>query len=239
MLGVDHTELEQNIVPVFLVRDREPIAFCGTGFLLRDVFVTCWHCVEKTPEPDHTYIGAARVNGHFVPWPLLDLEQDANGSDLALARVDAAATLGITLSSEGRLLGHDVWTYGYPLTEPRREADGLHFTLHGRALRGYATRTFDYRHPRFGAVSSYELDMPAPAGLSGAPLLLSSTREVIGVVYGSHQVQVADAEEYGQQTERVSIASVTFSLAHRSKTLRAARAKATQQKTLAEYLEAK
>ena len=236
MYPADHDVLESTIVPVFLSRGEEPVEFCGTGFLLaKHIFVTAWHCVERSPDPGFGYLGAARVAGRFVAWPLLLLAQDANGSDLALARVEAAPGLRLVLSSEGRLIGNDVWTYGYPFTEPHCEPDGVHFTLHGRALRGYATRTFNFQHHCFGSVTSYELDMPTPAGCSGAPLLLGNTLEVMGVVYGSHQVQ--SAGDPGEVSERVSIFSVTFGLAHRSKTLRAARGPATDGKTLAEYLE--
>jgi hypothetical protein len=79
--------------------------------------------------------------------------------------------------------------------------------------------------------------MPTPTGCSGAPLLLGGTLEVIGVVYGAHQVQAAG--DSGEVPERVSIFSVTFGLAHRSKTLRAARGPATAGRTVAEYLEEK
>jgi hypothetical protein len=235
VFGVDFDVLERDITPIFLARGDEPLAFVGTGFLLaRHVFVTCWHCVEKRPDPGCHYIAAPREAGHFTPWPLVDLEQDRNGADLALARVEADPHLGLIVSSEGRLIGNDVWTYGFPLTEPRREQDGMHFTLHGRALRGYATRTFNFTHPRFGQVSSYELDMPTPAGLSGAPLLLANTREVIGVVYGSHQVQVAD--DAADADHRKGLSNLTFGLAHRSKTLRAASGSSTEGVGLAEYL---
>ncbi len=238
MCPADHDVLESTIVPILLMDGEDPVEFCGTGFLFpKQVFVTAWHCVERQIKAGQRFIGAPRVAGKFKSWRLADLAQDANGSDLALARVDAEPALPFRLSAEGRLIGHDVWTYGYPLTESRRDHDGLlHFTLHGRVLRGYATRTFDFTHQRFGVVSSYELDMPTPGGLSGAPLLLPGTHEVIGVVYGSHQVQSADAG--GEVPERVTIWSVTFGLAHRSKTLRAARGPATQGKALADYLEA-
>ena len=131
MAGNDFDVLERDITSIFLARGEEPISFAGTGFILaRQVFVTCWHCVEHPPEPGTQYIAASRVDGKFKALPLMDLQQDQNGSDLALAKVAAEPGLGLSLSPEGRLIGHDVWTYGYPLTEPRKEADGWYFTLH-------------------------------------------------------------------------------------------------------------
>ena len=80
--------------------------------------------------------------------------------------------------------GTEVGTYGNTL--PERTPDGAGFVTHSRTLRGYITRHFVYERPGRGPTPSFELDMPAPAGVSGAPLLLANPTTVIGVVYGSH-----------------------------------------------------
>jgi hypothetical protein len=62
----------------------------GTGFRLgRDLFVTCWHCVSSE---NHEYVlSLGEVDpdsSGAVLYPLHDVAQDANGSDLATARLD-------------------------------------------------------------------------------------------------------------------------------------------------------
>ena len=101
----------------------------------------------------------------------------------------------------------------------------MEFTLNGRLMRGHVTRTFPFQHPKNGEVSSYELDMPAPEGLSGAPLILVGGYEVVGVIYHSHTVHaVAELET-----------PVSFGLAQVTPALRSLRARATNELSLETY----
>ena len=84
-----------------------------------------------------------------------------------------------------------------PLTERVDLGRRPRFLLAGRYLQGYVTRSFAYEHQEFGRITSYELDMPAPTGLSGAPLLKVGTMEVYGVIYGSHSVETIEQLRQG------------------------------------------
>jgi hypothetical protein len=59
-------------------------------------------------------------------------------------------------------------------------------------------RRFYYQPPAGELIRSYELDMPAPAGLSGAPVVrihrVRGAREVIGVVHASNGVATPPAD---------------------------------------------
>lgn len=92
-------------------------------------------------------------------------------------------------------------------------------------LRGYVTRLLMDDRAGADPVRAYELDMPAPGGVSGSPLLRPDPFEVVGVVYGQHQISDGDR-----------LVPVVFGYAHHLSTLRGARAAATEDRPLAEYL---
>lgn len=94
-------------------------------------------------------------------------------------------TLRPTLTQARRT--QDVWSYGYPLATTRQgEQQEVIWRLTGRMLRGYVTQGTDIEPSHGGVELMYELDMPSPPGLSGAPLLLGAGRHVVGVVQGEH-----------------------------------------------------
>jgi hypothetical protein len=168
----------RDILPIFVVTQTQPVgvsAFCGTGFLARDeLLVTCSHCVAATLPAGHRFaVASLDISTNLYRAVFLeDLAEDVNRADLATARVPLKSEMRLELGGEDPAYGTDVWSFGYPLTEARPVQEQLpHFTLHGRYLQGYVMRSFFYSHPSRGRVRSYELDMPSPAGLSGAPIV--------------------------------------------------------------------
>ena len=112
-----------------------------------------------------------------------------------------------------------------------------------RLLKGYVTRTFQHDVPGFGMTRAAELDMPAPAGLSGGPLFRGKTANVMGVIYGdTESYSITDCEQVDSKTgERTpeSRKIVTFGVAHRVETVINARgpaARGTRGLTVGEYL---
>jgi hypothetical protein len=88
---------------------------------------------------------------------------------------------------------------------------------------------------------SYELDMPAPEGLSGAPVVLHGTKAVVGVVYGHNDVALVEEhatvdDETGARSPEV-LRIVSFGLAHHTHTLHELRGKATGGRPLKELVE--
>lgn len=78
--------------------------------------------------------------------------------------------------------GDGVWTFGYPYPEIIHTGeDKSIYQIDGRLLRGYVTRHFTSKRTGQPA-GAYELDMRAPQGLSGAPLLRHGTDQVAGVI---------------------------------------------------------
>jgi len=237
----------RDILPIFVVAQTQPVgvsAFCGTGFLAADeLLVTCSHCVSATLPPGHRFAVAyldPGQNRYRVAY-LDDVSEDVNSTDLATARVPLKNEFALELSEEDPSYGTDVWSFGYPLIEARPKDGQLpHFTLHGRYLQGYVMRSFFYNHPSRGRVASYELDMPTPAGLSGAPLVRIGSRKVLGVVYGTHDVSTVEEwatvdPQTGQRTPELHRVA-SFGLAHYTSTLRNLTGRATDGLPLAEYL---
>jgi hypothetical protein len=147
----------------------------------------------------------------------------------------------LALASSNLLYGEDVWAFGYPYPETRRQADGnLHHVISGRYLRGYMTRHFFYDHPALGKTDAYELDMKAPPGTSGAALLRRDTLEVVGLVFGVNDVETV--EEFARvdpvsgvrepEVRRV----VSFALAYDTEAISSLTTSATNSLSLANFL---
>ena len=238
--------LQADIVPLFAVKlngTQKPIDFVGTGFVIASsLLVTCWHCVER-PLPDGCGYAAIIFHGpgRRTILPLENLERDPSGIGLATANIELEPNDHLYLSPNAVAHGTDVWAFGYPLPHIKlTDTNKRKIVVAGRFLRGYVTRPFLYDHPKFGAVLSYELDMPTPEGLSGAPLIQLNTRQVIGVIYGTNDVgKIEETATVNLQTgERQPEVQriVSFGLAHHTETLRELKGKATNGLSLAQYL---
>lgn len=178
---------------------QHPTRFCGTGFLLPSgVFVTCRHCVDQPLQSNEQY-GAVRSSpGGYEMVRLHDLAPDANGSDAATARTTITGSPYRLAAAPPDGVGHNVATIGYPGTIGRRTAPNaqLQFDLQSRYIEGYVSRAFKYRPPDGREIRSWELDMPAPGGLSGAPLMAVKAigrADIIGLIYGRHLVHGDDS----------------------------------------------
>jgi Trypsin-like peptidase domain len=208
--------------------EYQPIAAVGSGFTFGEgTFVTCWHCVNQTLDADQVYGAATRSEGtgsqrYDRVYELTDLEQDARGNDLALARISYTLDPVLSLASDPAAWGEDVVACGYPLPLNSRDPDTgePRIEVNASLLRGYVTRLRMDDRPGWEPVRAYELDMPAPGGVSGSPLCRPEPFEVVGVVYREQDIILHDPE-----TQESRIAA-TFSYAHHLSTLRDARAKA-------------
>ena len=109
---------------------------------------------------------------------MIAIEQDYNGTDPATAWVNAEPEMQLRITEEFALMSEDIWSYGYPLTDvsTHLELGYKRFRPNPRWMQTYILRIFDYDHYEFGRTRSYELDMPALAGMSGAPIIKAHTK---------------------------------------------------------------
>jgi hypothetical protein len=96
--------------------------------------------------------------------------------------------------------GTQVWVLGYPFEDVKRSDHGqMDITPHPRYLQGYVMRQFDFHWEHggldFGPDATLELDLPAPKGVSGSPLLRLDSREIIGMVFGEREAYTLLDEE--------------------------------------------
>jgi hypothetical protein len=238
----------RDIVSIFTVRqlnprDEEVLTFEGTGFLVAPhALVTCWHCVRRPLAEDERY--AVIFPGESDCYGLSNIEQHRAGLDLATATVESLVpTVSWSLATDAEVMqGREVWSYGYPLGVVTQRHDGWkEIDVSGRYLRGYVTRTFTPQLQDYGRTPTIELDMPAPAGLSGAPLVLVGRRKLVGVVYGSHAVsQVEELARYdpetGEKTPEVH-RLLNFAVAHAPSSLHSLTGMALSGRPLSEWLD--
>ncbi len=237
--------LDGDVLPLFRVRRGSPplaLADAGTGFIVADgLLLTCWHCVRESLLEGEAYAAAQWNGNRYLFKELTNLSQTASGHDLALATIDLEPSAAFKFPTAAPAVGTDVWTYGFPHTQVGTWKDGLlSFELQGRYLQGYITRSFVYDQPGFKKGPTYELDMPTPAGLSGAPLFKVGTLEVVGMVYGSYDVgqivelAAVDPDTGEQRPELQRLQS--FGLAHQGFTLHSVQGPASEGRRLGEIL---
>jgi hypothetical protein len=240
---IQNLDIQRDVLPLFAIQpgESQPKDFLGTGFLITTgILVTCWHCVRDVLSAGHAVAAAVKTpsGGGYALNVVAELEQDSNETDLAIGTVEQLATVGLTLAESQLAIGTDVWSYGYPLTRPPDERRP-EWLLEGRFLQGYVTRLFYYSEAR---IPSYELDMKAPAGLSGAPLVEVGSRRVAGVVYGVNEVALI--EQFGRVDPETRVREPeiqrveAFALAHNTPTIRRLSGAATGGRPLADYLRA-
>lgn len=238
--------VDRDILPILSFEAKGnviPRAYHGTGFLIADeLLVTCWHCVRDKLEKGLVYgVAIPKPNGGYTALQLTDISRDKNGMDLATARVKLNQSLGLSLAeTKGRMAASDVWTFGHPYTSRNALDSGeVSFVLDLRYLEGYISQE-SYQLNEYGKVPSYEIDMPAPKGLSGAPLVLRQTTGVLGVIYGHVEYETIDSYRTldpgtGKMVpEQVKVAH--FALAHHVSSLKRLSGKATGGKNLEDYL---
>lgn len=226
--------LARHVLPLGVFTQIEggyrPETIRGTSFVLgKNTVITCWHCVQARLPKGQTYGLAIRRDVYAHKYeevvPLLDVAQASGGIDLAIARADVEVQPTLSLAREPLSYGADVVTIGYPLPF----GAGNRFETSARLLRGYVTRIIQHNDPRWTPARAYELDMPAPGGLSGGPLVNLDTLQVHGVVLG-----VRDYEEPSEPEEAPRVHP--FTVAYHLETLRAARSRTTDGAPLGEYV---
>ena len=233
------------VYPLFSLPSAAEMEFLGTSFVAAPgILVTCWHCVESAVKAGSRIcvMSVARTEPAFVV--LRDIAQDANGADLATASVNVIPVGPMPRLSSPIVTPTDVCTWGYPLTRFERKTpdDPGTYRLEPRYLQGYVTRYFVHDAGRFGRARSYEMDMPAPAGLSGAPLVRVGSDEVVGVIYGT--LDVARSEEAATVDPETGVRTpevqriVSFALAYHTLALAAVRGAATGGRSLSELMPA-
>lgn len=238
--------VEHWILPIYVFttpdRGQRLVRFAGTGFHAgKGVFITCWHCVREELKADQFYGVLVRVNGGYTARSLAVIEQDPTGKDLATARIfPGPPNVSPTFTSMSARELEDVCAFGYPFSglSPEEPEVGRVPRIYPRSLKGYVVRRFHHDQPGFGVAHSYELDMPTPEGLSGAPLM-SLAWEVLGVVYGTNETtriaEWANVDEEGNRIPEVQ-RIVSFGLAHHADSLMNLSGEATHGRTLREFL---
>ena len=194
-------------VGVFAREQDDKADWLGTAFAFRDGshYLTASHCVPDGLPSGLTVSlpsGVAGMGfvGHvrsFVRHPIADLavlmvEGDPPGS------IEDAAEPFRTVGFAGQEMAEEFLAFGYPMSrEPAPTFPGIGPTM--RVFVGHYQRTFLYREGGY-EFEAAELSIPAPEGLSGAPVFNRERRsEVQAVVSWNHE----------ERTERVREETIT------------------------------
>jgi len=142
--GVNPSRVILPIVAVDAALSRT-LGIYGTSWLARSgLIVTCAHCIPSLPRDHRLAVTRKNARGGHDPYLLRNVQRDPRGFDLATANVDLdAEDQAWPLYPGVSQTGMHVWTWGYPLTDFRIEADGTQtYQMYPRYLRGYVTRRF-------------------------------------------------------------------------------------------------
>ena len=149
----------------------------------------------------------------------------------------------LTLGTEAGLgFGTEVSAFGYPLTRDVPDpTTGRRIGFNHRYLKGYVTRAIDNAVPGYPSTTTIELDMPAPRGLSGSPVMVLGTTRVIGVVYGTKDTGPIEKYSRVDDTTGERVPNLqritTFAVGHWVDSLMNLRRAATAGLPLADYLQ--
>ncbi len=199
----------------------------GTGFLVRSgVFVTCRHCLPELPAGQRLAVSRKNDRGGYDAWALSMIEADERGHDLATARVDLDAEEAWPLYQGVMVPGMRCWSFGYPLPERRPEPTGdVTFAVAPRFVRGYVMRRYNGAIALGRPVPCGELDMTAPPGLSGGPVVFEGSDHILGAYFGRRTTKVPDEDP---------APLYSFSLAYDNEVLAGLKGAATGGKTIGE-----
>ncbi len=225
MFGVD--SILRNILPVVIAESNtsKPVSFRGTGFLVApNIFITCWQCVGDTLHEKQRYAVMLKEGSGYSIHNLLNIERHNEGLDLAIAQVDLAYE-GLRISAREALSGEEVIAYGYSPGEGVFAEGQISISrLNPRLIHGHITRSFYYSHPGFVQTYTYELNMPMPNGIYGAPVIKPATNEVVGVIFGVLDIPKAGCPRGNYSGIRSSAARedqmMTLGLAHHTDNLK-------------------
>ena len=186
MFGVDN--ILRNVLPVVIAESNtlRPVSFRGTGFLIApNKFLTCWQCVRDTLHEKQRYAVMFKEGSGYSTHNLLNIEQHSKGLNLAIAQIDIAYSQGFRICAREALPGDEVIAYGYSPGEGVFAGGQISISrLNPRLMHGHITRSFYYSCPGFVRTYTYELNMPIPNGIYGAPVIKPATNEVVGVIFG-------------------------------------------------------
>ena len=184
---VDVDNLLRNVLPVVVIESNtlRPVSFRGTGFMIApNIFVTCWQCVRDTLHETQRYAVMFKEASAYSIHNLLNIEQHSEGLDLAIAQIDLAYGHGLHICAREALPGDEVIAYGYSPGEGVFAGGQISISrLNPRLMHGHITRSFYYSCPGFVRTYTYELNMPMPSGIYGAPVIRPATNEVVGVIF--------------------------------------------------------
>ena len=240
---INLNEINEVILPLFIVENNDPTTYLGMGFTIADhLILTCWHCVDVTlKENENIAAIVVREGGqdHTVLY-LGNIEQDANGLDLAIAAHGYKLSYPLELFSNDIPIGMDIWTYGRPHTVKQKIGNDIKFDSPLLYLKGYTIRTLNYSTPNFGQMPSFELSFAPPRGMSGAPILLAGTNKVVGLIYGSNDISMIEHTRFVDPETGVSEPEVhrivSYGLAHHTRSLNNIRGQLTNGQPLGEFI---
>jgi S1-C subfamily serine protease len=135
------------------------------------------------------------VLGGRGPHPASVLETDV-AADTALLKVEARDWRHARLHRGPPIgLGQEVAILGFPHSDLFARAGGNPLAM---AMRGIVGSRY-----RLGGCDNYVIDIPASQGMSGGPLVLASSGDVIGVVRGRFEPERVRASLDGRAQEEV------------------------------------
>ena len=190
--GTEHHELSDDdtlhrhpdVLPIFIVKQRDNghryIDFSGTGFLYSDGnLVTCWHCVIDDLKPNE-YYAVLPQTGERRLYRLRQITRHSQKVDMAKAKVNLRCQKRFELIREEAAIGTLVTFYGYigifgSHIQPSCVTGSI------TSLVSYFDNPYDESYP---PSPSYRMDFRAYRGISGSPVLIKGTNQLIGMIWG-------------------------------------------------------
>jgi hypothetical protein len=199
-------------IVIYKVGDQPAVVggSCG-AYLARHIYVTASHCIPE--QADAAFVSMPGEPGRRIIG--IDRHETADIAVLVGERFDdepMSSQVYLRTGLNDLPFGGDFVTFGYPDGAP--ESNPV-----GRLMKGHFQRYFGYSPVRGGSYFAGEMSIPAPAGMSGAPVCWAMRpQELIGVVTTNHDSytiidSIAEVDSNGKSYKETNRRMVSYGIA--------------------------
>jgi hypothetical protein len=190
--------------------------YAGMAFYIghNGLVATCAHIVESLANDEILMVKDLNLNA------FLEIEEIKchPSMDFSIGRIKVnnnrypiPANVKVTQSSKGL----DLWSLGY--VNMGKEENNV--ILQPRFFKGYISSFGDKPHPQTRSKSHCEISFPSLAGFSGAPVFLSGTNRLVGMLFGNNEssIEVFSFQEITEDKKNYSekiFRTIEFGLIH-------------------------
>ena len=214
MIDIDYGEY---LVPLLITKkngtDHTIDRYAGVAFFIGNtgLLATCKHIIDMVQDDESIIV----KNINTQTFEVIENIKTHPTKDFAIGYLsDITNYKSFKLDSNEYSIGYDIQAFGF--TSNHKQNGTVH--IDARFRKGYIVRTSP-RALNNDSNSLIEISFPSEKGFSGTPIISTTTKNIVGMLYGNSessilQSSLSEVEENGDKfTEKIT-KIVEFGLAH-------------------------